>query len=164
MAPRTVGGLTGGMAYGGHIHSENYGFISAKGPVPTFAFSRILDFHLGNLGPVAHSGHTPRTTLGGYIPEFIDLEGPVPLLIASHGHVSHLRNRRTMAHDEHSQGMAMTGHILLGNHAVNHTKGPTLISTPGHGLDPHLRNLCSAAYGGRTLRTTRRSASQSSPT
>ena len=34
MAPRTNGGLAGGMAYGGHIHRENYGFIGAKGQRP----------------------------------------------------------------------------------------------------------------------------------
>ena len=47
----------------------------------------------------------------------------------------------------------MTGHILLGNHMVNHTKGSAPASAPCHGLDLHLRDLGPMAYGGRTLRT-----------
>ena len=100
MAPCMADGLASGMAHGGHIHRENYGFIGAKGPVPTSAFSHSPDLHLGNLGPVAHDEHTPGTTLGGCIPEFTDPEGLVPSLVASHSQVSHSRNRRTMTHDE----------------------------------------------------------------
>ena len=88
MAPRTAGGLAGEMTHGGHIHRENYGFIGPKGPAPMSAFSRNLDFHLGSLGLMAHSGHTPRTALGGCIPEFIYPEGPVPLLVTSRGQAS----------------------------------------------------------------------------
>jgi hypothetical protein len=50
--------------------------------------------------------------------------------------------------------MATTGHILLGNHAANHTKGLAPMFALGYGPDLHLRNLGLAAYGGRTLRTT----------
>jgi hypothetical protein len=49
--------------------------------------------------------------------------------------------------------MATTGHILLGSHMVNHTKGPAPASALGHGLDLHLRNLGPTAYGGCTLET-----------
>ena len=73
MAPRTAGGLAGGIARGGHIHRENYGFIGANGPAPVSTISHSLDLHLGNLSSMARGGHTPKTTLGGYIPEFIYL-------------------------------------------------------------------------------------------
>ena len=102
---------------------------------------------------MAHGGHTPRTTLGGYSLEFIYPEAPEPSLITSRGQASRLRSQRTMAHNEFSQGMASTRHILLGNHAVNRTKGPAPMSTLGHGLDLHLRNLGPVAYGGHTLGT-----------
>jgi hypothetical protein len=49
--------------------------------------------------------------------------------------------------------MALTSHILLGNHAVNHTKGPALASTFNHGPDLHLKNLGPAAYSGHSLGT-----------
>ena len=88
MAPRTVGGLAGGMAHGSHIHRENYGFIGTKGPAPASASGHSMDLHLGNLSSVAHGGHTPRTTLEGCIPEFIYPEGPVPLLVTSRGQAS----------------------------------------------------------------------------
>jgi hypothetical protein len=52
-----------------------------------------------------------------------------------------------MAHDGLTQGMASTGHILLGNHAVNHTKGPVPTSALGHGPYLHLGNLGPMAYG-----------------
>jgi hypothetical protein len=45
MPPHTVGGLAGGMAHGGHIHRENYGFISIDEPVPTSAFSHNPDLY-----------------------------------------------------------------------------------------------------------------------
>ena len=51
--------------------------------------------------------------------------------------------------------MASTGHIFLGNHVINHTKGSAPTSAPGHGLDLYLRNLGPVAYGGRTLGTAR---------
>ena len=50
--------------------------------------------------------------------------------------------------------MGTTGHILLGNHVVNHTKGPMPASVLGHGPDLHIGNLGHMAYGGCTLRTT----------
>ena len=142
------------MAHGDHIHRENYGFISANGPTPTFAISHSPDLHLGNLSSVACGGHTPRTTLEGCIPKFTDPEGPVPSLVASRGQVSRSRNQRKTVHDELAQGMATIGHILQGNHAVNHTKGPAPASAPGHDPDLHLGNMGPAAYGGRTPRTT----------
>jgi hypothetical protein len=39
-----------------------------------------------------------------------------------------------MAHDELTQGIASTGHILLGNHKVIHTNGSTPIASfhPDH--------------------------------
>jgi hypothetical protein len=51
--------------------------------------------------------------------------------------------------------MATTDHILLGNHAANHTKGLAPMSGLGYGPDLHLRNLGPTAYGRRTLRTAR---------
>ena len=153
MASHTIGGLAGGMARGGHIHRENYGFIGSKGSVPTSAFSRSPNFHLGNLGPTAHDGHTPGIAHRGCIMEFTYPEAPVPSLIASHGQVSCLRNQRTMAHDELTRGMAMIGHIPLGNHAVNHAKGPVPASTISHNPDLHLGNLGPMAHGGHTSRT-----------
>ena len=154
MAPRTTGGLAGGMAHGGHIHRENYEIIDAKGPAPTSAFSRNPDFHLRSLGLMAHGGHTPRTALGGCIPEFIYLEGPLPSLVPSRGQASRPRNQRTMAHDELARGMASIGHILPGNHVVNHTEGPMPVSAPSHSLDLHLGSLDLMAYGRHTPRTT----------
>jgi hypothetical protein len=154
MVPCTAGGLVGGMAHGGHIHCENYGLIDTNGLAPASTISHSLDLHLGNLSSVAHDEYTPRTTLGSCIPEFTYPEGPIPLLVASHGQVSHPRNQRTMAHDELARGMATNGHILLGNHMINHTKGSVPASTLGHGLDLHLRNLGPAACGGCTLGTT----------
>ena len=124
MASRTASGLAGGMARGDHIHHENYGVIGANGSAPAFITSHSLDLHLGNLSSMACGGHTLRTALRGCIPEFTDPEGLVPSLIASCGQVSHPRNQRTTAHGELVRGMALTGHILLGNHTVNHTKGP----------------------------------------
>jgi hypothetical protein len=67
MAPRTVDGLASGMAHGGHIHRENYGFIGAKGLAPASPFSRSPDLHLANLGHMAHDGHTLGTTHGACI-------------------------------------------------------------------------------------------------
>ena len=77
MAPRTAGGLAGGMARSGHVHRENYGFIGAKGPAPMSTFIYSPDFHLGNLGPMAHGGHTSGTTHRGRIPEYTYPEGLV---------------------------------------------------------------------------------------
>ena len=128
MAPRTTGELTGGMAHGGHIHHENYGFIGTNGPAPASTIGHSPDLHLGNLSSMVHNGHTPRTTLRGSILESTYPERLVPSLVASCVQVSHPRNQRTMAHDKLAQGMASTGHILLGNHVVNHTKGLASVS------------------------------------
>jgi hypothetical protein len=147
MAPRTAGGMT----HSGHTHRENYGFIGANRPAPASVFSRSLGLHLGNLGLVAHGEHTPRTAHGGCIPEYTYPEGPIPSLVTSHGQVSCLRNQRIMARDKLARGMALTGHILLGNHVVNHTKGSALMSALGHGLDLRLENLGPTDFGGRTL-------------
>jgi hypothetical protein len=153
MASRATGGLAGGMTYDSHIHRENYGFIGANVPAPVSTFRRSLGLHLGNLGPMAHGEHTPRTVHGGHIPKYTYPEGLVPLLVTSHGQVFHSRNQRITARDELTQGMASTGHILLGNHVVNHTKGSAPTSALGHGPDLHLENLGPACYGGRTLGT-----------
>jgi hypothetical protein len=146
MAPHTTSGLTGGMARGGRIHCENYGFIGANGPVLVSAISHSPDLHHENLSSMAYGGHTPRNALGDYIPYFTYLEGLVPSLVTNHGQVSHLSKQRTMAHDELARGMASTSHNLLGNHMVNHTKGPVSTSALGHGVDLHLRNLRPIAY------------------
>jgi hypothetical protein len=92
MAPRTTGGLVGGMAHDGHIHRENYGFIGANGPVPAPAISHSPDLHLGNLRPVARGGYTLGTALRGCIPEFNYPEGPKPSLVACCGQVSRPRD------------------------------------------------------------------------
>ena len=84
-APRTTGGLAGGMACGGHIHRENYGFIGANGPAPMIARGYDPNIYHRDLGHVAHSGHTLGTTSGGSILEFTYLEGPVPSLTVDHG-------------------------------------------------------------------------------
>jgi hypothetical protein len=153
MTSRTTGRLAGGMARGDHIHCENFGFIGANGPAPASAISHSPDLHLGDMSFMACGGHTAGTTLGGCILEHTYPEGPVPLLVAHHGQASHSRDQRTMAHDELARGMASTGHILLGSHAVNHTKGSAPTSALGHGPDLPLGNLGPAAYGGRTLKT-----------
>jgi hypothetical protein len=67
MGPRTASGLAGGMACSGHIHHENYEFIGANGPAPVSTISHSPDLHLANLSSMAYGGHTPGTTLGGYI-------------------------------------------------------------------------------------------------
>jgi hypothetical protein len=147
MAPRTAGGMT----HSGHTHRENYGFIGTNRPAPASVFSRSLGLHLRNLGLVAHGEHTPETAHRGRIPEYTYPEGPIPSLVTSHGQVSCLRNQRIMARDKLARGMALTGHILLGNHVVNHTKGSALVSALGHGLDLRLENLGPTDFGGRTL-------------
>jgi hypothetical protein len=53
--------------------------------------------------------------------------------------------------------MALMGHIPLGNHMVDHIRGPIPTSALGHSLDPHLKNLGLVAYGERTLRTANKS-------
>jgi len=59
-----------------------------------------------------------------------------------------------MACDELTQGMASTGHILLGNHTVDLTKGPAPMSTFSRGPNFHPRGLYHVAHGGHTLKTT----------
>jgi hypothetical protein len=152
MAPHTVGGLAHGMAHDGHIHHKNYEFISAKGLAPMSAFSRGPDLHPRDLNPVAHGGHTLRTALGGCILEFTYLEGPAPSIITGRGHVSCPGNQRSMARNELTRGMASTGHILLGNHTVNHTKGPVPMSAFTCSLDLHPRGLDPMIYSGYTLK------------
>ena len=56
MTPRTVGGLAGGMAHGGHIHHEDYEFAGIEGPAPAPTFSHGLDLRSRNLDPVVHYG------------------------------------------------------------------------------------------------------------
>jgi hypothetical protein len=78
MAPRTVGGLAYGMAYSDHIHHKNYEFTDIKGLAPTSAYSHDPNLRLGDLGPVAHGGHTLGTTLHCSIPESTYIGGPYP--------------------------------------------------------------------------------------
>ena len=113
MAPRTVGELTGEMAHGGHIRRKNYEFTSIKWPAPTSARSYDPNLYHGDLGRVAHSGHTLRTASSGSILEFTYPEEPVPSLTAGRGQASCLGNRRSTARNELAQGMASTDHILL---------------------------------------------------
>jgi hypothetical protein len=89
MAPCTTGRLASGMARGGHIHHENYGFIGADGLASMPAISHSLDLHVGNMRSVAHGGHTPETAHGGCILEFIYLKGQEPLLVTGCGQVFH---------------------------------------------------------------------------
>jgi hypothetical protein len=56
-----------------------------KGPVLAPALGHGLDFHLGNLYPMAYCGRTLKTTHRGCILEFTYLGGPVPSLIINHG-------------------------------------------------------------------------------
>ena len=130
------------MANNGHIHHKNYELIS-----------RGLDLHPRNLDPAVHGGHTFGTTLGGCILEFTYPEGPAPSLITGHGHVSRPRNQRSMARNKLTQGMALTGLILLGNHAVNDTKGPVPAPIFSCGPDLHLGGLDPMIHDGHTLKT-----------
>jgi hypothetical protein len=57
-----------------------------------------------------------------------------------------------MARDELVQEVASIGHILLGNHAVNHTKGPAPAAF-NRGPDLHSRGLDYVIHDGHTLRT-----------
>jgi hypothetical protein len=58
-----------------------------------------------------------------------------------------------MARNKPAQGMASTGHILLGNHAVNRTERPTPVSVLS--CDPDLRpvGLDPVVHSGHTLKT-----------
>ena len=123
MAPRTTSGLADRMAHGGHIRREKYEFTDVKGPAPASAYNRGPNLHRGDLGPVAHSGHTLGTAPSRSIPEFTYIGGPIPSLITSHGQILHQGGQKPMAHDDLTQGMASTSHILLGNHEVIHTNG-----------------------------------------
>jgi len=128
MVPSTIGGLAGGMTHGGHIHHENYEFTDVGGPAPASACSHGPNLCHGDLDPVARSGHTLGTTPDGSILGFTYIWGPVPSLVTSHGQVLHPRGRKSMARVELTQGMASTGHILLGNHEVIRTSGSAPIT------------------------------------
>ena len=123
MAPRTVGGLAGGMAHGCHIRRENYEFTDVKEPAPASTYYHDPNLRHGYLSPVARGGHTLGTAPDGSIPRFTYVGGSVPSLVTGHGQVFHLGNRRSVAHDELAQRMASTDHIPLGNHEVIHTNG-----------------------------------------
>ena len=129
MAPRIVGELTGGMAHGGHIHHKNYEFTGVEGPVPASTFSHGPDLRPRDLGPVVYGGCNLEIDLHGTIPKFTYIGGPIPSPITSHGKAFHLGSQRPIAHGELTQGMAPTGHILLGNHKVIHTNGTTPITS-----------------------------------
>jgi len=76
MAPRSAGGLAGGMALSGHICRKNYEFTSIKGPAPVTARGYDPNLCHRDPGHVARSGHTLGTTSGGSILVFIYLERP----------------------------------------------------------------------------------------
>jgi hypothetical protein len=123
MAPCTVGGLARRMAHGGHIHHENYEFISTEGSAPTSAFSHGRDLRPGDLDPAFQGRHTLKIALSDSIPEFTYIGGLVPSLITSHGQIFHPGIRRPMAHGRLTQGMTSTDHILLGSHETIHIDG-----------------------------------------
>ena len=100
MAPRAADGLARGMAHSGHIRRESYEFTDVKGPAPASAYNRGPNLRHGDLGPVAHGGHTLRTSPGGSVPKFTYIGGPVPCLITSYGQVLHPGGRRSMTRDE----------------------------------------------------------------
>ena len=127
MAPRTTGELAGGMAHDGHILCKNYEFISIKGPTPVSV--RVYDTNLchRNPGHVARSGHTLETASDGSILEFTYPKGLVPSPTAGCGQASRSRNQRSTAHNKLTQGIASTGHNLLGNHAITQTDRATFI-------------------------------------
>jgi hypothetical protein len=79
MAPRTVGGLTGGMALDGHIRCKNYEFTSIKCLAPTTTHGYNPNLYHRDPRHVAHS------VSSGSILEFTYLEGLVPSLTASRG-------------------------------------------------------------------------------
>jgi hypothetical protein len=72
--------------------------------------------------------NTLGTSLSYSILEFTYIGGPIPSLVTSHGQVFHPGSQRSMAHGVLTDGMASTGHILLGNHEIIHTNGPTPIN------------------------------------
>jgi hypothetical protein len=139
------------MAHDSHIRHENYEFIDTEGSVPASASSHGPNLHFGELDPMVYGGLTLGTTHCGSIPKSTYIRGPVSSLVTSHGQVFHLGNQRSMAHDELTQGMALTGHILLVNHAVNHTEGPTPTSAYSRGPNLCLGDLGPVARGGHTL-------------
>jgi hypothetical protein len=78
MAPRTVGGLAGGMAHGGHIYRENYEFTDVEGVAPTSTVSRTPELRSRDLDPMVYGGHALRTALSGSIPEYTYIGGLRP--------------------------------------------------------------------------------------
>ena len=105
---------------------------------------------------MAHDGHTLRTPLGGCIPEFTYPEGPVPSLIVGHSQASHLGNRRSTAHNELTRGKALSGHIPLGNHTVDHLRGLAPTSAFSCSSNLHPGGLGLMTHGRHTLRTPHR--------
>jgi hypothetical protein len=141
------------MAQGGHICCENYEFIGVKGPAPMFACNHGPNLRHGDMEHVARSGHTLRTASSGSILEFTYLGRLAPSLITGHGQVSCPGKQRSMTCNELTQGMALTGHILLGNHTVNNTEGLALASAFSSGLDLRPGGLDPVIHDGQTLRT-----------
>jgi hypothetical protein len=78
MASRTVGGLAGGMAHGGHIHRENYEFTGVRGPAPPSTFSHNPDLRYRDLDPAIYGERTLRTALSGSILEYTYIGGLYP--------------------------------------------------------------------------------------
>jgi hypothetical protein len=120
------------MAHGGHIHHENDEFTNVGGPTPTSAFSYDPDLSSIDLDPAAYGKHTLETALSGSILEFTYVGAPIPSFTMGRGQILRPGGHRPMAQGELAQGMALTGHIRLGNHETIHTNG----STPITGLYP----------------------------
>ena len=73
------------MAATGHILLGNHVVNHTKGLAPASAFSCDPNLRSRGLGPVIRGGHTPGTTLGGYIPKFAYVGGLIPSPITSKG-------------------------------------------------------------------------------
>ena len=141
MAPRTLDGLTHGMASDDRIRLGNPEFANVDGPTPTFAFSPIQILHIGSLETVVYGGHALGTTLGGRIPEFTHVGGPAPSFASGHGQAFRPKNMRPAAYDELALGTALSGHFHPGNLEFTHIKRLTPASNfyPGQAL--HLGSL-----------------------
>jgi hypothetical protein len=115
------------MAHDGHIRHENYEFTDIKGLAPTSSY--ILDLRFRDLDPMVYGRHTLKTALSGNILEFTYIGGPVPSVAMSHSQIFHPGSQMPKAQGELTQGMASTGHILLGNCKVIHANGSMPITS-----------------------------------
>jgi hypothetical protein len=78
---------------------------------------------------MVYGRHTLKTTLSGNILEFTYIGGPVPSVAMSHSQIFHPGSQMPKAQGELTQGMASTGHILLGNCKVIHANGSMPITS-----------------------------------